>query len=192
MKFTDKNLWVVFVTTLWSPILALVLKPSGYSFYMFTPATPHSTLEQVLLLAANLMLVLGFAFGLLAALTLTWRGLRSKRYLRLSCLVVILAHPIYQPIYLTSLDTYLVYRWRDRAELLHLVGMTPAEVRTLMGKPSSERTSTSGIHDTGGKVTRHGESYICWAYKPLPFYFVGGKLRVFFFDGKVRNFNVDN
>lgn len=192
MKISDKILWVLFTASVLSTLLALVVKPFDYSFYMFLPATPHTMIDRFRLLAANIILVIGFVIGLSVAVTLVWRGLRHKRYLRLLSLAVVLANPFHQPIFLESLDTRLNYRWRDRAEQLKIVGKTSEEVRDLLGKPSYEWRETPKTLDSAGKVTWQGETYTGWDYHVLPFYWMGSKFQIFFVDGKVRNFEAND
>src|SRR5450759_3504955 len=93
MKIPDKILWAVFLAALLSPILALLVKPSCYSLYMFFPATPHTAIGRLRSVAGGIILVSGFAVALLVAVTLAWRGLRRKRYLALLCPIVVLANP---------------------------------------------------------------------------------------------------
>ncbi len=192
MRITDKTLWTVFTVATLSPILALVVKPAHYSFYMFLPARPDTMPEQLRLIAADIILVAGLIIGLIAAPALAWRGLREKRLLPVICLVVVFANPLHQPIFLESFDTHMNYRWRDRAEEMGIVGKTPDEIRHLLGKPSYEWTVTPRTIDRSGKVTWQGDTYTGWDYHVLPFYWMGSKFQVFFVDGKVRNFEAND
>jgi hypothetical protein len=192
MKITDKTLWIVLAVAMLSPILALVVKPAHYSFYMFLPARPDTMPEQLRLIAADIILVAGFIIGLIAAAALAWRGLREKRMLPVICLVVVFANPLHQPIFLESLDTHMNYRWRDRAKEMGIVGKTPDEIRQLLGKPSYEWTETPRTIDRSGRVTWQGETYTGWDYHVLPFYWMGSNFEVFFVDGKVSNFEAND
>lgn len=192
MKITDTTLWVLFVAATLSPILGLMVKPAQYSFYMFFPATPPTMAGQLRLVAANITLVAGFIIALLSAATLAWRGIKRRRPLRALLLLVVLANPIQQPIFLESLDTHVNYRWRDRAEEMGIVGKAPDEIRHLLGKPSYEWTETPRVLDSTGKETWKGETYTGWDYHVLPFYWMGSKFQVFFVDGKVRNFEAND
>ena len=192
MKMSDKVLWILFVAATVSPILALSVKPPQHSFYMFLPATPDTATGQWRLIAGNIILVAGFAVGLLASATLAWRGLRKKRPLSALCLIVVLANPFHQPIFLEAIDTRANYRWRDRAEQMGIVGKTPEEIRRLIGKPSYEWTETPKTIDRTGKMTWEGETYTGWDYNVLPFYWMGSKFQIFFVDGKVRNFEAND
>ena len=192
MKINDRTLWILLAVATFSPIVALAVKPTQYSFYMFEPATPETVPERLRLIIADITLVAGFLLGLIAAATLAWRGLREKRLLRAICLVVVLANPLHQPIFLESLDTRLNYRWRDRAAEMGIIGKTPDEIWHLLGKPSYEWTETPRTVDRTGKVTWRGEPYTGWDYHVLPLYWMGSKFQVFFVDGKVRDFEAND
>ena len=73
MKLQNKTLAALFVAGFISPILAFSVLPADYSFYMFLPATPDTTINQFRLHAANALLVLGFAIAIITALTLAIR-----------------------------------------------------------------------------------------------------------------------
>ena len=192
MKIADRTLWVLFVSAALSGVIAILVKPPDYSFYMFFPATPPSVAGRLRLVAGDTILVAGFAMSLLAAIALAWRGFKKKQPFRLLCLAVALANPYHQPIFLESLDSYVNYRWRDKAEQLGIVGKTPEEIRTLFGKPSRQWTETPRILDATGKETWRGETYTGWDYHCLPLYWMGSKFQVFFVDGKVRNFEAND
>lgn len=189
---TTKVLWIAFVIGSLSPILALIVNPPHYSFYMFLPATPETWFGRLRLFAGNSLLVLGFIAALLAGIVLAARGVKQKRYLTLLCPLVVLANPLQQPIFLESLDTHMNYRMRDKAEQLQIIGKTPEEVRQLLGKTYEYGPSTPRTIDRKGKVTWEGETYRTWEYQPLPFYWLGSRFQVFFVDGKVRNFEAND
>ena len=187
-----KVLWSAFVIGCLSPILALMVKPPHYSFYMFLPATPEVWFERLRLLTADSLLVLGFIVALLAAIGLAVRGARRRRYVALLCPLVVLANPLQQPIFLESLDTHMNYRMRDRAEQLQIIGKTPKEVRQLFGKAHESGPSTPRTIDRDGNLTWQGDTYTTWEYQPLPVYWMGSRFQVFFVDGKVRNFEAND
>ena len=111
-----KTLWITYAIGSLSPILALIIKPEHYSFYMFFPATPGTFEGRTRLLAADSLLVMGFIIVLLATILLVFKGVKQKRYFVLLCPVVALANPFHQPLFLESLDTHMNYQWRDKAE----------------------------------------------------------------------------
>ena len=189
---TQKVLWLAFVIGVLSPILALMVKPAHYPFYMFFPATPQTWFGRLQLFAGNSLLVVGFIVAFVAAVYLAVRGVRQGHYLALLCPLVVLANPIQQPIFLESIDTHMNYRWRDKAEQLQIIGKTPEQVRQLLGKAHESAPSTPRTIDRDGNVTWQGETYTTWEYQPLPVYWLGSRFQVFFKNGKASSFEAND
>jgi len=189
---TAKTFLIVFGIGTLSPILALMVKPANYSFYMFLPGTPDTLIGRSMLLAGDILLVIGFALSLVTALVLAVPGLKRGKYLYFLCPVIVLVNPFQQPIFLESLDTYVNNQWGERAAHLKIVGKTPNEIQRLFGNPTCEWTETPRTLDRAGKVTWQGETYTGWDYHVLPFYWMGSKFQVFFVDGKVKNFEAND
>jgi hypothetical protein len=166
-----------FVAALVLPVVAMMVKPTDYSFYMFHPATPDSDADRFRLLIANGVLIAAAVGGALSALWLCVRGVRRRKWLGVLAPVVIALHPLLQPVFLEEADTYLNYRWRDRVGSLGLVGKPPAEVRALLGGPDA--------------IVREA-TYTIWEYKPLPWYWLGSKGQLFFVAGRVRSVDAND
>ena len=177
---------------LFSPIMALFVKPVHYSFYMFLPARPENAIDRVRLITANGILILGSAAAVLGAIVLALRAVRTRRYIGLLCPVLVFLNPFQQPVFFESLDTHYNYQMRDKAEALHIIGKTPSEVRALLGRPIRKWSESPRVLDGDGKVTWQGEPYTGWEYQPLPFYWFGSRFQVFFVNGKVRNFEAND
>ncbi len=192
MKLQTKVLLALFMAGFFSPILAIITLPPLYSFYMFLPAEPDLWVDQFRLYAGNTFLILGFVIAIASALALAIRGVKQKQYLHLFWIVLALANPIHQPIFLESLDTYANDRWRDKVVGLNIIGKTPDEIRHLLGKPSYEWTSTPRMLDRNDNITWEGETYTGWDYHVLPFYWLGSKGQVFFKHGKVTSFEAND
>ena len=175
-----------------SPILAILSLPPHLSFYMFFPAEPDTAFDQLRLNAGNAILVIGFAIAVFSAIALAVRGLRQNKYLHLLWIVLAMANPIHQPLFLESLDTYANNLWRARVIELDIIGKTPDEVRMLVGKPSIEWTDTPRMVDQAGNITWQGETATGWDYHILPFYWLGSKGQVFFEHGKATYFEAND
>jgi len=189
---STKILFIIFIVASLSPIIAAMVLPSNYSFYMFFPAKPDTVFDRFRLTAGNMVLVFGFGVSLVAAAILVARGFKQRKYLTFICPLVIFFNPLQQPIFLESLDTYLNYKWRDRAQAQNIIGKTPADILALYGKPIREWTEAPKVVDRDGKITWQGEKYTGWEYQPLPFYLCGSRFQVFFVNGKVENFEAND
>ena len=188
---SNRFLWATFLVGALSPLLAVLVKPEGYSFYFFFPALPVTITGRLRLVAGNTVLVLGFAVSLIASLALLMRGIRLRKYLYSLPPLLVFANPFQQPIFLESLNDHLNQAWRDRVTSLQLIGKTPDDVRRLLGSPIEVGVgNTRADHDTGN-VTWHGEPYTKWYYHPLRVYWVGARCRVFFVNGRVKSFNAE-
>lgn len=180
--------WIaVFAAALWLPFVVIVVKPSDYALYMFFPATPHSAFDRFRLLAANALIIVAAAGGVLSSLSLTFIGIRLRRWTYLLAPLIVALHPILQPVYFESLDTDANYRWYARAKEGRIIGMNPAQVRALLGEPTSQWTQETSRWE--GKVL---PGYTAWEYQPLPFYLFGSRLQVFFENGRVRNIEAND
>ena len=192
MILQTKVLVALFLVGFFSPILAILALPPHLSFYMYFPADPDTRIEQFRLYTGNAILVFGFAITVFSAIALAVRGLRHKKYLHLLWIVLAMANPIHQSIFLESLDTYTNNRWRARVIELDIIGKTPDEIRHLLGKPSYEWTETPRMEDRAGNITWQGETYTGWDYHILPFYWLGSNGQVFFKHGKVTYFEAND
>ena len=171
-------LWlVVFAVGALTPVAAILLKPQNYSFYMFGPAVPPTSTDRVWLGAANVLLVVAFVSISIAAVRLGVVAFRERRWGFLLLPVIVLLHPLLQPVFLENLDTYLNRQWRASAEAAGLAGMTESEVRATIGEPASTHPFGAGA---------------LWVYDPLPVYWFGSSCQVFFKDGHVTYFEANN
>lgn len=173
MKISDRTLWLAFVAATLSPILALVVKPGGYSFYMFFPATPDTAIGRFRLVAGDAVLVVGFIVAVASAIGLMTQEKGWRRAMAFFALLLVAANPLQQPIFLESLDTHMNYRLRDRAEASKIVGKSKEEVRRLFGTPTS--------------TTAH-----MWEYQPLLIYWFGSRCQVFFAGDIVTGFEAND
>lgn len=184
MKISSKALCAGFIIFFLSPILAVLVKPNNYSFYMFYPATPPTSTEVLTLFLANAILVLGFVGSLISGIVISWRGISQKRYLPSLCLVIVFLNPVQQSIFLEKFDTYMNYRWRDKAIQLKIIGDTPEEIVQIFGRPHISWPGTPIRIDRSGKDR--------WDYHVLPYYWFGSKFQVFFKDGRVAGYEAND
>ena len=101
----------LFVLAMVAPIVALVMLPDGYGFYVFLPATPPVALDRIRVHAANATLLFAAACGVIAAIAAIAHAIRRRKWQYLIAPVVILLHPILQPVFFERADTSLNYRW---------------------------------------------------------------------------------
>jgi hypothetical protein len=163
--------WLLLAACL-GPLVALMVKPTNYSFYMFYPARPPSLLERSQLAAANILLGASAAIGVVAALAMAVRGWRQRQWLHTLAPLVVVFHPFLQPVFFERLDTALNYRWYGKAVNASVIGMTEAEVRAVLGEPARILDFPPGT---------------LWEYDPLPIYFLGSSGQLFFTAGRVRS-----
>ena len=169
---TARGMWIAFATGSILPFVAVFLKPENYSFYMFFPADPPTLAARIRLTSANVLLASACAVAAMAALWLLAVGLRSRRVHYFLPAIVVFLNPLLQPVFLERFDTYMNYRWWHRASAASLVGKSEEEVRRVLGAPSVVSSFEDGIE---------------WDYKPLPFYWVGSKGQVFFWNARVSS-----
>lgn len=168
---------LVAITGLLSPFAAIAIKPSGYSFYMFSPAITTNFIDRARLLGANALLLLGLAVSVTAALVLVREGIRQRNLWQLFWLVVILLHPLQQPVFLEKLNARLNYLWYDHVSKLGVIGKREQEVATLLGAPSHKHSTSYPS----------GERYTIWKYKLIPIYWLGSTCEVVFVAGRACN-----
>jgi hypothetical protein len=184
MKMSSRTLWAGFIISFLSPILAVLIKPYDYPFYMFYPATPNTNTGVLRLFLANAALVLGFTGSLASGIAITWRGISQKKYLPALCLIIVFLNPLQQPIFLEKYDTYMNYQWRDKAIRLNIIGKTPEEIVQIFGRPHRLWPGAPITIDRSGKDG--------WDYHVLPYYLFGSNFEVFFKDGKVDSFKAND
>jgi len=144
---------------------------------MGLPATPPSAFDRARLLAANGLLVAGLIVSAVAAIGLCVVAARKKQWGYLLFPVLVVLHPLLQPVFLEQLDTHLNYRWYGRVLALDIIGKGEDEVEALIGAPSWRTT---------------GNGYTIWKYKPLPIYWLGSAGEVVFVEGLVRNIEAND
>jgi len=81
---STKILFIIFIVASLSPIIAAMVLPLNYSFYMFFPAKPDTVFDRFRLTAGNMVLVFGFGVSLVAAAILVARGFKQRKYLSFS------------------------------------------------------------------------------------------------------------
>jgi hypothetical protein len=104
-------------------------------------------------------------------------GCRQRRWPLVLAPLLVLLHPLLQPVFLERLDTELNYRWRDEVVTQHLVGKSEGDVVGALGRPTGARPYGTGK---------------LWEYKPLPFYWFGSCGQLFFVNGRVQAYDAND
>jgi hypothetical protein len=116
-------------------------------------------------------------------------SLKSKNVLAFLVLffLTLLINPYGQYLLLEGWDTSRNYSYALKANNIHIIGKTPSQVKEIFGEP--ERTWRQETFTYNGKQI---QECICWEYKPLPGYWLGGHFQVFFTDGVVSSFEAND
>lgn len=141
-----------------------------------------ANLEDLIFLMALLLPL--FAIGFLV-FSIKRHSLSSRKNLPSIIFVSLslLINPLTQLLFLGPLDDKLNADYLRKANAIHLVGKTAAEVESAFGKP--ERVSPYKTSVYNGE-TMPGS--ILWEYKPLPGFWMGGRFQVSFTNGLVASF----
>jgi hypothetical protein len=164
-----------FVVAMLVPFLAIAVKPSDYSFWMGVPAVPLRAFDRARLACANGLLAGAFGLAAASALVLFAGGRRRGRRAGLVAPLLVVLHPLFQPVVFERLDASLAERWRARTEGGAVAGKKPSDVEKALGRPSRRRSD-------GPRVE--------WDYSFLPFYWLGRRGRVVFVGDRAQSIRV--
>jgi hypothetical protein len=137
-------------------------------------------------IAPWILLAIAAVFGVKA-------GLRATGFkISVAALPVSLAlNPLVQPLFLESRDAQASQALVRRFESSQLIGRPAQAVEAALGQPRTVRSQTPQVFTLEGRMVWEGGPQTVWEYKPLPYYWNGRRLQVFFENGTVSGFQAN-
>jgi hypothetical protein len=100
-------------------------------------------------------------------------------------------NPLVQPLFLEARDTAESRALIQRFESSRLIGKPAEAVTAALGEPRAKRSQTPAVFTLEGRTVWKGEPQQVWEYKPLPYYWGGSTLQVYFQNGTVSGFHAN-